>query len=126
MAPFSLSSSSKRICPLIIVARSKCQTPRPTGMTDETARRQLRRIMRSFTAGSILHLLGEIFEERAEEARRGGDEIRLEQCDSASKTLFVVGLGRRFGLPEVGEETTIKTSCTLQVVDDVRRRRGAR
>ncbi len=62
-------------------------------MTDETAKRQLKRMLKSFTVGSVLHLLSEIFEEMAEEARRGGDEIRLEQCDSVAKTLFVVGLG---------------------------------
>jgi hypothetical protein len=62
-------------------------------MTDETARRQLKRMMRSFTQGSVLHLLGDVFEEMAEEARRGGDQIRREQCESVSKTLFVVGLG---------------------------------
>ena len=62
-------------------------------MTDETARRQLKRMMKSFTVGSVLHLLSEIFEEMAEEARRGGDEIQQERCDSVSKTLFVVGLG---------------------------------
>ena len=62
-------------------------------MMDDTARRHLKRMMRSFTAGSILHLLGEIFEEMAEEARRSGDEIRLEQAISVANTLFIVGLG---------------------------------
>jgi len=62
-------------------------------MTEETARRQLRKMLKSFTQGSVLHLLGEIFEERAEEARRDGDEIRRDQCDSVAKALFVVGLG---------------------------------
>jgi hypothetical protein len=62
-------------------------------MTDETARRQLKRMMKSFTAGSVLHLLSEIFEEMAEEALRSGDEIRREQCDSVAKALFVTGLG---------------------------------
>ncbi len=62
-------------------------------MTDDTARRQLKRMLRSFTAGSILHLLGEIFEEMVEEARRSGDEIRLERSISVGNTLFIVGLG---------------------------------
>ena len=62
-------------------------------MSDEMARRQLKWMMKSFTPGSILHLLSEIFEEMAEEALRGGDDVRREQCDSVAKTLFVVGLG---------------------------------
>ena len=68
-------------------------------MTDETARRQLKRMMRSFTQGSILHLLGEVFEEMAEKGGRAGDEIRSEQCDSVAKTLFVVGLGIDLACP---------------------------
>ena len=62
-------------------------------MTDDMAKRQLKRMMKSFTQGSILHLLGEVFEEMAEEARLDGDDVRREQCDSVAKTLFVVGLG---------------------------------
>lgn len=62
-------------------------------MTDETARRQLKRMMKSFTQGSILHLMSELFEEMAEEARRRGDETRAEQYRTVAATLFVVGLG---------------------------------
>ncbi len=62
-------------------------------MTDDTARRQLKRLMKSFTLGSVLHLLGEIFDEMAKEARQEGDDIRQEQCESVAKTLVVVGLG---------------------------------
>jgi hypothetical protein len=62
-------------------------------MTDQTARRQLKRMLKSFTQGSILHLLGEVFEEMSEKAAQDGDVVRQEQCDSVAKTLFVVGLG---------------------------------
>jgi hypothetical protein len=62
-------------------------------MTDQTARRQLKRMLKSFTQGSIMHLLGEIFEEMSELARLDGDDVRREQCDSVAKTLFVTGLG---------------------------------
>lgn len=62
-------------------------------MTDVTAKRQLGRILKSFTAGSVLHLLGEVFEDTAEEARQGGDEARREQYRVVATTLFVVGLG---------------------------------
>ena len=62
-------------------------------MTDVAARNQLKRMLRAFTAGSILHLLSEVFEENAEEARQGGVETRVEQCKTVAATLFVTGLG---------------------------------
>ena len=62
-------------------------------MTDVAAKRQLGRMLKHFSQGSILHLLGEVFEEDAEEARQAGDETRHEQCRSVAATLFVVGLG---------------------------------
>jgi hypothetical protein len=61
-------------------------------MTDETARRQLKRMLRSFSGGSILHLLAEVFEDLAEQARQDGNETRAEQCRAVAATLFVVGL----------------------------------
>ncbi len=62
-------------------------------MKPETAKRQLRTMLGSFTQGSILHLLGEVFEEMAEEAGRDDDPGRQDQCLSVARTLFVVGLG---------------------------------
>ncbi len=62
-------------------------------MTDDAATRQLKRMLESFTVGSVLHLLAEIFEEIAKEARQDGDEIRYEQCRTVAATLFTVGLG---------------------------------
>jgi len=47
----------------------------------------------SFTQGSVLHLLGEVVEEMAEEAAQTGDEVRQDQCLSVAATLFIVGLG---------------------------------
>lgn len=47
----------------------------------------------SFTQGSVLHLLGEVFEEMAEEARASGDVTRIEQYRIVAATLFTVGLG---------------------------------
>ncbi|MEO2091115.1 MAG: hypothetical protein ABGY75_16760, partial [Gemmataceae bacterium] len=61
-------------------------------MTENHARTQLRRILAALSAGSVLHLLAELFAERAEAARRGGDDLAAERCDNAEATLFVVGL----------------------------------
>ena len=62
-------------------------------MKPEMAKRQLRTMLGSFTQGSILHLLGDVFEELAEEASGIGEEGRRDQFISVAKTLFVVGLG---------------------------------
>lgn len=62
-------------------------------MTDEAAKRQLRRMLKQFTQGSILHLLAEAFEQDAKEAGEDGDENRQEQCRTVASALFVVGLG---------------------------------
>jgi hypothetical protein len=62
-------------------------------MTDGAARKHLARMLRSYTGGSILGLLGEVFQEMAEEARREGDDARHDQYEMASITLTVVGLG---------------------------------
>jgi hypothetical protein len=62
-------------------------------MKPEAARNQIKRMLRSFTAGSVLHLLGEVMDQSAEEARAGGDETRAEQCRTVAATLFTVGLG---------------------------------
>jgi N-acetylmuramic acid 6-phosphate (MurNAc-6-P) etherase len=62
-------------------------------MTATTAKRHLRSMLGSFTAGSVLHLLGEVFEELVEDARRRNDELRHRQCREVQATLVVVGMG---------------------------------
>jgi len=53
----------------------------------------LRRMLGTLTAGSVLHLLAELFAEQAEAARRVGDDLTAGRCENAEATLFVVGLG---------------------------------
>ena len=62
-------------------------------MTENRARTQLRRMLGTLTAGSVLHLLAELFAEQAEAARRVGDDLTAKQCNNAEATLFVVGVG---------------------------------
>lgn len=68
-------------------------------MTDKKAKDHLRKMLDSFTVGSVLHLLGDIFHEETEEARRAGDDLGYRQCRRVSDTLFVVGLGIDAALP---------------------------
>lgn len=62
-------------------------------MTENEARTQLRRMLSTLTAGSVLHLLAELFEADAEAAQRVGDDLTAERCENVSATLAVVGLG---------------------------------
>ncbi len=62
-------------------------------MREDRAKKQLATMLRTFTAGSVLHLLADIFRESAEEARRDGDATAHEQFTLAHATLVVVGLG---------------------------------
>jgi hypothetical protein len=60
-------------------------------MTEEEAKRQLRRMLRSFTPGSVLHLLSQLFRESA--ARSGRKKLVRQRRRHVAATLFVVGLG---------------------------------
>ena len=62
-------------------------------MTEKHARTQLRRMLGTLTAGSVLHLLAELFQADASAARRAGDELTAERCENVAATLAVVGLG---------------------------------
>ena len=62
-------------------------------MTEKEAQRQLRRMLRSYTPGSILHLLAEAFRAHAEQAQADNDPRIKEQCDLAESCLLVVGMG---------------------------------
>lgn len=62
-------------------------------MTEKKAKRQLRRMLDDFTAGTVLHFLADLFREDAEEAHKAGDDLAAGQCQRVEATLFVVGMG---------------------------------
>lgn len=62
-------------------------------MTERKAKKQLSRLLESYTPGTMLHLLGEIFRDAKEEARKAGDELLHERCRNVEITLLVVGMG---------------------------------
>ena len=62
-------------------------------MTEKEVKEQLRAALETLTAGSILHLLSEIFREEAEDARHAGDSLAYRQSRNCEATLFVVGIG---------------------------------
>ncbi len=62
-------------------------------MSPKRAKSHLRKMLDSFTCGSVLHLFAEVFEEMADEARHANEAQQAEQLRQAAATLFVVGLG---------------------------------
>jgi hypothetical protein len=61
-------------------------------LTEAQMKVQLRRMLGSLTAGSLLHLLADLFRESADQPRRRDKRARNEFRDVAA-TLFVMGLG---------------------------------
>ncbi len=62
-------------------------------MTDNTAKKLLRRMLRSFTAGRVLHLLAHLHVEAAKEARQNGNELLYMQLALIEAGLIVAGYG---------------------------------
>jgi hypothetical protein len=62
-------------------------------MTESTAKKHMRAMLRSFTGGAVLHLLSEVFGNLAAEARREGDDTAAKQLQEVAAALFVVGMG---------------------------------
>jgi RNA polymerase-interacting CarD/CdnL/TRCF family regulator len=69
-------------------------------MTHDKAKKQLAKMLRSFTTGSILHLLADLCREEAEEAREQQDARLYEQCRTVEAALIVVGCGVDATLPD--------------------------
>jgi hypothetical protein len=62
-------------------------------MSGAEAKKQLTKMLRSLTPGSILHLLSELFATSARRARRKGNQRIEEQAQEVAAALFVVGVG---------------------------------
>jgi hypothetical protein len=62
-------------------------------MNEADAKKLLRKLLRQFTPGSILHLLSDLFREDAEKAAAYEDSMAYERCKSVECTFYVVGLG---------------------------------
>jgi hypothetical protein len=60
---------------------------------EKEAKKALRKMLKTFTPGSILHLLAGLYREDAEEASRIEDALAYERFKTVECTLFVVGLG---------------------------------
>jgi hypothetical protein len=58
-------------------------------MTETQARSGLRRMLRTLTVGSLLHLLAELYHEAADRGKDRSDHNAQE----VAATLFVVGIG---------------------------------
>ncbi|MFN0017946.1 MAG: hypothetical protein ACKVP0_06775 [Pirellulaceae bacterium] len=68
-------------------------------MNEKRAKLLLRRMHRSFTAGSILHLLSDLHREAGVKAAQANDEKTCERHRAVEHALFVVGMGVDAALP---------------------------
>ncbi len=62
-------------------------------MSEVQAKKQLRKILQTLTAGSVLHLLADVSRESAAEAKRDNDVASYRQFTLVENTLIVVGMG---------------------------------
>lgn len=62
-------------------------------MKEARAKKQLQRLLGSFTAGTILHLLSDVFRDRAAQARATNQRRVYRRCRRIAQALLVVGLG---------------------------------
>jgi hypothetical protein len=62
-------------------------------VNEDRVKQQLAKALRSFTPGSVLGLLAEVYREMAEQARQDNDPTSYRQCRMVESTLIVVGLG---------------------------------
>jgi hypothetical protein len=62
-------------------------------MSEKQAKKKLRQMLRFYTAGSVLHLLSDLYRASAQKAERAGDRQVSEQCRLVEATLVVVGMG---------------------------------
>lgn len=68
-------------------------------MNEVEAKDRLADVLDSFTVGSILHLLAEIWAKHAEDALIRGKVQLSEQCRLVEHTLIVVGMGIDAAMP---------------------------
>lgn len=60
-------------------------------MSEAKAKRHLRAIMKSYTGGSVLHLLADLYRDQAKDARQQNDDLAHRQCKTVEATLIVMG-----------------------------------
>jgi hypothetical protein len=75
-------------------------------MTESQIKRQLRRMLHSLTAGSLLHLLADLFRESADRTRPRRDKPASDKLRDVAATLFVVGLGLDAVRPRLPEDSS--------------------
>jgi hypothetical protein len=68
-------------------------------MNESQAKHQLARMRRSFTSGSVLHLLAELHRDMAEAAQQADDASAYRQHKSVEQALIVMGMGIDAAIP---------------------------
>jgi hypothetical protein len=78
---------------VLVALNKQYRTRRENTMTNDRAKRHLRRLLNSFTNGAILHLLAELSVEEAIEAKRKGNELHYQRLMLVEAGLIVAGYG---------------------------------
>ena len=69
-------------------------------MSKKEAVRQFQKMLKSFTIGSICHLLAEANRKKIGNAGGADNQVASGKCDIADHVLFCVGVGLDAALPE--------------------------
>lgn len=69
-------------------------------MNQDKAKKALSKMLDSYTPGTILSFLAEIFQEEAEDARRASDEVIYKRMKRAESACIVFGCGLDSTLPQ--------------------------
>ena len=72
---------------------------RGPSMSETEAKKMLKQMLRSWTVGSVLHLLGEAFWECKQGGKKPVDPKILERCEVVHDVLYVVGVGLDGAVP---------------------------
>ena len=69
-------------------------------MSEKEAIRHLQTMLRSFTIGSVLHLLAEANRKQVEDSGQADDPVASGRCDISDHVLFCVGVGLDAAMPQ--------------------------
>jgi hypothetical protein len=64
-----------------------------SNMKEAQAKKQLSRMLQSFTVGAVLQLLSELFNDSASRAMNAGDQNAFERAKEVTAALYVFGIG---------------------------------
>jgi hypothetical protein len=68
-------------------------------VSEKEAIRQLQKMLRSYTIGSVCHLLADAHRKHVEDAGQAGDPVAVRRNEIAQHVLFCIGVGLDSAIP---------------------------